>query len=128
MNKAVELIAKICHNVNKVYCSSSGDDSQPEWENAPKWQRESAIKGVEFHLENEATPEMSHESWLAEKKRDGWIYGPVKDSEKKEHPCFVDYSELPKEQQIKDYLFKAIVDSTKGYYVNVDLHSELTNN
>ena len=26
---------------------------------------------------------------------DGWKYGPVKDPEKKEHPCFVPYDDLP---------------------------------
>jgi hypothetical protein len=109
----IQQIAKIAHNVNKAYCESLGDHSQPEWNAAPDWQKSSAINGVKFHLENETSPEQSHESWLAEKQRDGWKYGSVKDPEKKEHPCFVPYDQLPKEQQTKDYLFKAVVDSFK---------------
>lgn len=39
----------------------------------------------------------------------GWKYGPVKDPERKEHPCFVPYDGLPPEQRAKDYLFRAVV-------------------
>ncbi|CDQ41843.1 hypothetical protein [Virgibacillus salexigens] len=33
MNK--NQIAELCHNVNKAYCESIGDLSQPKWEDAP---------------------------------------------------------------------------------------------
>ena len=56
-------------------------------------------------------PEQIHESWLAEKIRDGWKYGPVKDPEKKEHPCLVLYGELPASQALKDSLFVEAVKS-----------------
>lgn len=108
-----ENIAKLCHEVNRAYCNSLGDTSQPAWEDAPEWQISSAINGVKFHLENETTPEQSHESWMKEKEENGWIYGEVKDPDKKEHPCMVPYNQLPLEQRTKDYLFKAIVDTCK---------------
>ena len=107
------LIAKMCHNVNKAYCESIGDLSQPSWGDAPDWQKESAMAGVLFHLENEVTPEQSHVSWMREKTDNGWVYGEVKDPENKTHPCIVDYDKLPQEQRVKDHLFKAIVDSFK---------------
>ena len=107
-----EQIAKVCHEVNRAYCASLGDNSQPEWSAAPEWQRESALKGVLFHIEHpDSKPSNSHESWLAEKYAAGWKFGPTKDPEKKEHPCFVPYERLPKEQQAKDHLFKAIVSA-----------------
>ncbi len=103
-------IAKVCHETNKALCETQGDMSQPSWEDAPDWQRNSALKGVAFHLTNlDAGTADSHNSWLAEKAADGWIYGPVKDADKKEHPCFVPYEELPASQQVKDYLFRSIV-------------------
>ncbi|WP_110933262.1 RyR domain-containing protein [Paenibacillus bouchesdurhonensis] len=108
-----EQIARICHEVNRAYCSSIGDASQPSWEDAPEWQRDSAVNGVEFHLNNDTTPEQSHENWMKEKVDSGWVYGSVKDPEKKEHPCMVPYDQLPLEQRTKDYLFKAIVDCFK---------------
>ena len=105
-----EQIAKVCHEVNRAYCKALGDESQLPWVDAPQWQRDSAIMGVEFIRANpEAKPSASHESWLKQKEADGWKYGPVKDAEKKEHPCYVPYDELPVEQKAKDYIFGAIV-------------------
>ncbi|MDD4852985.1 MAG: RyR domain-containing protein [Acinetobacter towneri] len=107
-------IAMMCHAINAAYCQSMGDDSQPNWEDAPDWQRNSAIAGVEMHLANpDATPEQSHESWYKVKEAEGWKYGEVKDMEKKEHPCFLPYEELPDEQKAKDYLFRTTVHLVK---------------
>jgi hypothetical protein len=103
-------IARIAHTANRDYCRAIGDESQVPWEMAPAWQQLSAINGVKFALANpDAPPSASHDSWLAEKKATGWKYGPIKDAEKKEHPCFVPYDCLPVEQQTKDHLFVAIV-------------------
>ncbi len=109
-------IARVAHEINRAYCSSIGDDSQPRWEDAPEWQKSSATNGVNFHLANPtAGPDHSHNEWLKEKRETGWKYGPVKDPEKKEHPCFVPYEELPLEQKSKDYLFRATVHALKNY-------------
>jgi hypothetical protein len=103
-------IAMVCHEANRAYCRTLSDFTQPQWDDAPDWQRASAIKGVEFCLANpDAPPSANHEAWLEEKRRTGWTYGPVKDADAKTHPCFVPYHELPIEQQRKDALFKAIV-------------------
>ena len=37
--------------------------------------------------------------------------GPVKDADRKEHPCFVPYDELPADQKAKDYMFCGIVEA-----------------
>ena len=111
--KKFEIIAEICHIVNKAYCDAIGDLSQTPWNDAPDWQKESAINGVKFHMENDVTPEQSHESWMKQKLDDGWVYGAKKNVDKKEHPCMVLYSDLPEEQRMKDKLFKAVVDSFK---------------
>lgn len=102
-------IARICHEANRAYCITLGDHTQVPWDEAPQWQKDSAIDGV-THIKNnkDARPSASHENWLKMKEAEGWKYGPVKDAEKKEHPCFVPFGDLPKEQQMKDYIFTAI--------------------
>lgn len=111
----VEDIARICHEVNRAYCLSHGDDSHLPWDSAPAWQRASIIMGVVAHMNaGGLTPEQSHNSWLAVKQRDGWAYGPVKDEAKKEHPCCVPYADLPPEQRAKDYIFGAIVATVRA--------------
>lgn len=102
--------ARVAHEVNRAYCLSMGDDSQPSWEDAPEWQKESAMMGVAFHIANpDAGPEASHNSWSAHKLNDGWRWGEVKDPEAKTHPCLVAFEALPVAQQAKDYLFRAVV-------------------
>ena len=103
-------IARVAHEVNRSYCMALGDDSQLPWANAPDWQKESAINGVLFHASNpNADPKESHDNWLVEKIDNGWKFGPVKDEEKKEHPCCVPYEQLPTEQKAKDFLFRGVV-------------------
>ncbi len=107
-------IAYVCHEANRAWCASTGDDSQVHWADAPKWQRESAIKGVEFRLNNpNAGHDAQHNAWMEEKIKDGWVYGNVKDAEKKTHPCIVPFDQLPEFQKKKDALFCAIVDALK---------------
>lgn len=107
--------ARLAHEVNRAYCASLGDLTQQPWETAPEWQRESAINGAVFRLGNpNATPEDMHNSWMSEKIRDGWVYGEVKDPQRKTHPCLVAYSELPAEQRAKDYLFSGVVSAMLG--------------
>jgi RyR domain len=112
----LDKIARVCHEANRAYCESIGDHSQPQWDAAPSWQRESTFTTVKSHLDRfdagrPIHPSESHEIWLQDKKKEGWHYGPVKDPDKKEHPCIVPYTELPLEQRMKDYLIVAVVEA-----------------
>ena len=105
-----EEVAQICHEANRAYCLAIGDDSQLPWEECPDWQKESALMGVDLHASGEDHgPEVSHESWMAQKLADGWVYGETKDAEAKTHPCMVAFDQLPREQQAKDFIFRSIV-------------------
>ena len=68
----VEAIAKACHEVNKGLCTGLGDDSQLSWDEAPDWQRDSAVHGVEAVRDQGPDPERTHISWLQEKLDAGW--------------------------------------------------------
>lgn len=105
-----EQIAQICHDANASLCRTQGDASQIPWDEAPEWQRKSAILGVGYAMANPLAPiSAQHDSWSIQKVEDGWVYGPEKDPVAKTHPCLVPYDQLPPEQQAKDHLFKAIV-------------------
>ena len=49
----------------------------------------------------EKIAENVHDVWAVGRMAEGWVYGPVKDSEKKTSPQLVAYSELPDGE--KDY-------------------------
>lgn len=105
-----EQIARVTHEANRAWCEFNGDFSQPSWDEAPEWQKDSARKGVRFHYENSgAGDSASHDEWMRVKLEEGWVFGPIKDPEAKTHPCIVPFEELPREQQFKDRLFRTIV-------------------
>lgn len=107
----IEACAQAAHESNRAYCRAISDTSQPSWDDAPDWQKDSARKGVVGALAGN-TPEQSHESWLAEKVATGWAYGLVKNPDTKQHPCMVPYAELPAAQRAKDHLYLAVVRAT----------------
>lgn len=112
----VATIAGSCHEANKVICEANGDFSQKHWDEAEEWQKESAIRGVNYVIEHpDVTPEMQHQAWCDDKVAAGWVYGPIKDAEKKEHHCLVAYGELSPEQTIKDHVFSAICKAMIPY-------------
>lgn len=110
MTNEQKIIAIACavHQQNKTYCEMRGDTSQVPWSSAPANIKASAIDGVRNALAG-ATPQQSHENWLAFKRKDGWIYGEVKDAQAKTHPCMVPYDKLPPEERHKDHLFIEMV-------------------
>jgi hypothetical protein len=107
-------IARVCHQANKAFCENNNDYSQLDWEECPEWQRDSALIGVQFTINNpDAKASAQHDSWSAEKIKEGWKYGLVKDAIKKEHPCLVEFEQLSLFQQQKDILFQNIVRALK---------------
>lgn len=76
--ESIENIARVCHEANRAYCQTLGDDSQLPWTEAPAWQRESARMGVDFHLMGDFGPEASHISWMKEKVNSGQVYGDTR--------------------------------------------------
>lgn len=52
-----------------------------------------------------------HEVWAKSRMEQGWIYGEVRDDEKKTHPCLVPYDELPETE--KDYDRHTAMDTLK---------------
>lgn len=111
-----ETIASICHEANKALCESAGDYSQVSWDKAEQWQKDSAIQGVLFLINNpDAAEDVLHNQWCDQKYADGWVYGLVKDPVIKTHPCLVAFKDLPKLQQAKDHLFKAIVNALSRF-------------
>lgn len=110
----VESIARACHEANKALREAVGDTSQKHWEAAEQWQRDSAVAGVQFRLNNPSAKDSAqHDAWCEDKVKAGWVYGPVKDTAAKTHPGLVPFEDLPPEQRAKDVLFCAVVDAIR---------------
>jgi len=106
----LDQIGRICHEVNRAYCQSQGDDSLKPWDDCPQWQKDSTVLGVQKIMQSpEITPRDLHQAWWEHKIHSGWNYGAVKDEVLQTHPCMVPYDSLPENQRVKDYLFGAVV-------------------
>ncbi len=104
-------IARVVHEANRALQIEQADPTipvSPPWDEVDEETKRSAVEGVQGVL-NGNTPEQSHDQWCEFKTTNGWVLGPVKDEEKKEHPLLVRYHDLPVSQQFKDHLFVAIV-------------------
>jgi ryanodine receptor 2 len=43
-----------------------------------------------------------HEVWAQTRMEQGWTYGEVRNDELKQHPCLVEYEQLPEEERVYD--------------------------
>lgn len=50
----------------------------------------------------ELLAENTHDNWAAGRIAEGWIYGPVRNDGLKQHPCLVDYDDLPESEKEYD--------------------------
>ncbi|GCB66916.1 hypothetical protein scyTo_0005050, partial [Scyliorhinus torazame] len=53
------------------------------------------------HLDRvrEKLAENIHELWVMNKIELGWTYGPIRDDNKRQHPCLVEFSKLPEQER-----------------------------
>lgn len=119
MSVDIDTIGQTAHAVSAVWTEYSTGEPQPAWSDLDQHTQDSVIEGVAFVLDNHSpetpvTPEACHDNWLEFKQFDGWKYGPIKDAEKKEHPCILPFDALPRWQQFKDKLFVTVVLAAAG--------------
>ncbi|XP_022408783.1 ryanodine receptor 2 isoform X6 [Delphinapterus leucas] len=82
------------------------------------------------HLERirEKLAENIHELWVMNKIELGWQYGPVRDDNKRQHPCLVEFCKLP--EQERNYNLQMSLETLKtllalGCHVGIsDEHTE----
>ena len=64
------------------------------------------LEQVELPAELEALAELIsknvHEVWAQQRIRDGWVYGPERNDERRITPCLVPYEALPEEEKVYD--------------------------
>lgn len=106
-DRHIELLGEAAHETCRLF-GYAIDQIIPPWNSIPHEMRKSVIAGVHGVLAGD-TPEESHERWVLGKLEDGWVYGEVKDADKKTHPCLVSYDKLPERDRAKDHIFTTVV-------------------
>lgn len=107
----LQQIAKVCHAAVQAFSETMGEYI-PSWSQLDATGKMDRIQGVKWRTENlHLSPRKVHEAWRKEMMDNGWKYGPKTNSAKKLHSGLVEYDELSPEQQLKDRLYGAIVES-----------------
>lgn len=52
-----------------------------------------------------------HDNWAQSRLNEGWTYGPERNDNLKQHPCLVDYDDLPEIE--KDYDRNTAIETLK---------------
>lgn len=96
----IEFIARVRHVGWVCYQLGCG---QPYNINPTDDQLKSLLNGVKFALDNPDMTEVdNHNNWMKCKMEQGWVYGEVKDMEKKTHPDLIPFEDLPDIEKRKD--------------------------
>lgn len=67
-----------------------------------------------------------HDNWAIGRINDGWTYGPERNDELKQHPCLVDYDDLPESE--KEYDRNTAVETLKLILkLGWEIEKQLTN-
>jgi len=65
--------------------------------------------------DRKGSPEELHDDWVKAYEVMGWVYGPVRDIEKKTHPDMVPYWDLGVEERDKDAVFVALCELARQW-------------
>jgi hypothetical protein len=114
-----EIIARTCHEANRVLQSLTGEAMSPSWEDALEFNRAVTFSRVDSILDHwevykgtaRELAEVQHNEWMRYMASEGWVKGDRKDATAKTHPLMVPFAELSSVDQAKDVLFVTIVQA-----------------
>ena len=59
-----------------------------------------------------------HQDWVEAYEKNGWVYGSVRDVERRTHPDMVPFADLGQLERDKDYVFVALCEIARSYIYN----------
>lgn len=96
-----EEIAQILYIVIKSINDCIGEETKP-------FNYEDLAQNI-FDITDSTQPQDNHNRWMKHRLQDGWVYGHIKDVEKKITPYLVSYKQLPQVTRIKDHIAVELV-------------------
>ncbi len=78
---------------------------------------------TDFTVSNELLEKLAeqvHITWMNQRIKEGWSYGPVRDDEKKQTPCIIPFQNLPEIEKEYDRITARTVINTlqnEGYII-----------
>lgn len=112
-NMQMSIIASVAFEANRQYCEMIGGKAyNPAWTEVGQDVRDALIESVKVALTDKiVSAELSHLRWANVRVEAGWSVGPEFNPHRKQDPNLVPFKELSVQEQLKDILFLAIVNS-----------------
>lgn len=102
-------IAQVIHEVISAQSRFIESRKVVDWGELAVPDQEMYVGAVEWIKDDPTvTPQSVHDYWRTSMMGRGWVYGPVKDVGKLEHPCMVPYEALPAYEAAKDVVFMTL--------------------
>lgn len=110
-------VAKECHIANNALMVSNGEIENPvDWNELDTHTKNINLASVlKIYDYPNLTAEDIHDEWMLNKIDDGWVYGEVKDVERKTHPLICDFDSMNDIDKMKDQIFIDKVNSRRNY-------------
>lgn len=105
-----EKIARVAHEACRTWAKLNDQPVPPSWDALDASCQAAIIMGVRFSWDGVAVSEL-HNRWVKYMYAQGWKFGPIRDMEKRVSPNLISFEQLPFREQIKDHIFKGVVDT-----------------
>jgi hypothetical protein len=103
-----ERLATLGYETTRAWNEANGEPAKKPWDEAEPWRRQAALESVRKAIAGGTAPQL-HESWRAERLKEGWRYGEEKSDEAKTNPALQPYSQLTDTQKRAADLFAGAV-------------------
>lgn len=112
----LDKVARVAHEACRVWTKCNDMPTPPSWDSLETFTKDRIRKGAKMYLDDSGVAASAlHEMWVTEMLGEGWRSGPVRDLEKKTSPMLVPYDKLPLKEQVKDHIFKGVVESFREF-------------
>lgn len=121
VNDLIERQACFVYNAARLAAQAANAPIVPElWEDREELFKQQFCKciGRQMGDQRSQSPEELHGSWMQAYFDMGWVYGPVRDIEKKTHPDLVPYAELGQLERDKDAVFISLCEIARQWVYN----------
>lgn len=118
-------LAKIYFAAEHAYLEATGNPRLLDWDHMPQWWQDEVVKTVTRLLAFvRACPVKdditfvayeAHKEWKTDLEAKGWVLGNGRNRGDKVEPLLMDFYDLPRNEQYRQYMLTAIVDSLRNY-------------
>lgn len=123
MKTPLERKAEFVYNGARIAAIAANAPIIPEWwDDREKPFKDQFLKVIQKQCgpDRSSDPEHLHNTWMEAYFEMGWVYGEVRDTEKKTHPDLVPYWDLGQLERDKDAVFVALCEIARQWIYDLD--------